>query len=326
MDRLFLWDGECYANNFVMTVHSVQKANLVLSAGDVIRILMFAVHRSTKGIISITKFEIIQNCPNIVSTPLCVQTLPQPLTEEGFKRYMQLAVPRHQPSPESTLSSSSLDWRSSLNQSITDPSSSSTTTPALPPVTTDFRSMHPIGTFVSSFSLPDFALRYAFQYPAYRDDQRDIIAAAMACRDVFVLKCTGGGKSLCFQVPAILSKGVTIVFCPLLSLLQDQIQSLMKRPCGGIPCAYLSGDCVRMMQRSHSQPTAVKTKVYQELEANSVNSQPCFKLLYLTPELFILNSRLQNLLHSLHANVTEIPPIYGIGQSGPFRHRRGALH
>lgn len=291
-----------------MTVHSVQKANLVLSAGDVIRILMFAVHRSTNGIISITKFEIMQNCPNIVSTPLCVQTLPQPLTEEGFKRYLQLAMPRHQPAPDSSLSASSLDWRSSLNRNITCPSSSSTTSvSSLPPVTTDFKSMHPIGAFSPSFSPLDFALRYVFQYPSYRDDQRDIIAAAMDGRDVFVLKCTGGGKSLCFQVPAILSKGVTIVFCPLLSLLQDQIQSLMKRPCGGIPCAYLSGDCVRIVYTPHPQPTTVKTKVYQELEANSTTSQPCFKLLYLTPELFILNSRLQNLLHSLHANVIEKP-------------------
>ena len=70
--------------------------------------------------------------------------------------------------------------------------------------------------------------------------------AALSKRDVFVLKCTGGGKSLCFQIPAVIDKGITIVFCPLLSLLQAQIESLLKRPCGGVPCAYLSGDCVHV--------------------------------------------------------------------------------
>ena len=103
-----------------------------------------------------------------------------------------------------------------------------------PPNSTELKDMHPI----------DFALHYAFHYSSYRDDQREIVAAALENRDIFVLKCTGGGKSLCFQIPAILSRGVTVVFCPLLSLLQDQIQSLLNRPCGGIPCCYLSGECV----------------------------------------------------------------------------------
>ena len=96
----------------------------------------------------------------------------------------------------------------------------------------------------NSCSLSDFALRYVFGYPSYRDDQREIISAALAGRDVFVLKSTGGGKSLCFQIPAILDRGLTIVFCPLLSLLQDQVEALLKRPCGGVPCAFLSSDCV----------------------------------------------------------------------------------
>lgn len=90
----------------------------------------------------------------------------------------------------------------------------------------------------------DFAIRYIFNFSSYRDDQREIVSAALQNKDVFVLKCTGGGKSLCFQIPAIITKGVTVVFCPLLSLLQDQIQSLLNKPCGGVPCCYLSGECV----------------------------------------------------------------------------------
>ena len=378
--RLFIWDGERYADNFVMTVHNIQKSTRAISAGDVIRIRMYAVHRVNIGLVSITKFEILQNCPNIVYTPLCIQTLPQPLTMHEFREYLQLAfsqgassemnaspsqlnripsqasmppsqfnVPPSQfnippspydmpPSQFNTLPSQfnthpsqfntlpSHDWRSSLNQSVLDVTSPNTSTPSLPQVATDFRAMHPIGETLVPSSHLDFALRYVFQYPSYRDDQREIVASAIAGHDVFVLKCTGGGKSLCFQVPAVLSKGVTIVFCPLLSLLQDQIESLLKRPCGGIPCAYLSGDCVRFVVSSHAQPRSVKDKVYQELGSSTEANPPCLKLLYLTPELFELNSRLQLLLHRLHRDVSEIGLVYGIGKFGPICGGRSALH
>ena len=95
----------------------------------------------------------------------------------------------------------------------------------------------------------DFALQYVFGYSSYRDDQRDIVCAALSKRDVFVLKCTGGGKSLCFQIPAVVDKGITVVFSPLLSLLQDQVEALLHRPCGGVPCGFLSSDCVRCLVR-----------------------------------------------------------------------------
>lgn len=349
-----------------MTVHNIQKSTRAISAGDVIRIRMYAVHRVNIGLVSITKFEILQNCPNIVYTPLCIQTLPQPLTMHEFREYLQLAFSQGASSemnaspsqlnrvpsqasvsssqfnippspydmppsqfntlPSQTSTHPSHDWRSSLNQSVLDVTSPNTSTPSLPQVATDFRAMHPIGETLVLSSCLDFALRYVFQYPSYRDDQREIVASAIAGHDVFVLKCTGGGKSLCFQVPAILSKGVTIVFCPLLSLLQDQIESLLKRPCGGIPCAYLSGDCVRFVVSSHAQPRSVKDKVYQELGSSTEANPPCLKLLYLTPELFELNSRLQALLHHLHRDVSEIGLVYGIGEFGPICGGRSTLH
>ena len=113
--------------------------------------------------------------------------------------------------------------------------------------------MHPIG--ISAVPSPlDFALRYVFGYPSYRDDQRDIVTAAVSQRDVFVLKSTGGGKSLCFQIPAVIDRGLTVVFSPLLSLLQDQIEALLKRPCGGVPCGFLSSDCVGEFGRWHTEP------------------------------------------------------------------------
>lgn len=68
-----------------------------------------------------------------------------------------------------------------------------------------------------------------------------IVVAALAKRDVLVLMPTGGGKSLCFQLPAILDRGVTIVITPLISLMIDQLQALVRTPGGGICATFLSG-------------------------------------------------------------------------------------
>src|SRR6516225_5651638 len=77
---------------------------------------------------------------------------------------------------------------------------------------------------------PESVLRDVFGFDCFRGEQRAIIEHVTAGADAVVLMPTGGGKSLCYQIPALLRAGVGVVVSPLIALMQDQVASL--RECG----------------------------------------------------------------------------------------------
>src|SRR5216117_2944521 len=81
------------------------------------------------------------------------------------------------------------------------------------------------------------ALKKYFGYDAFRPLQEEIIRDALAGRDVFALLPTGGGKSLCFQLPALLQPGLTVVVSPLIALMKDQVDALQA---SGVAATFLN--------------------------------------------------------------------------------------
>ncbi|KAB5564317.1 hypothetical protein DKX38_004371 [Salix brachista] len=122
-----------------------------------------------------------------------------------------------------------------------------------------------------------------FGIPSYRQNQKEIINAIMSGRDVLVIMAAGGGKSLCYQLPAILRDGVALVISPLLSLIQDQVMGLTAL---GIPAYMLTSTTSKENEKF----------IYMALEKGEGE----LKILYVTPEKISKSKRFMSKLEKCH--------------------------
>ena len=139
-------------------------------------------------------------------------------------------------------------------------------------------------------------LKKVFGYDEFRPLQSDIIANILAKTDVLVVMPTGGGKSLCYQIPALIFEGLTIVISPLISLMKDQVQQLTQ---SGVAAAVLN---------SSLSPEAYRRNV-------RLVKQKEAKLLYLAPEA-LLKSNMLELLSAVNIECLAIDEAHCISQWG----------
>ena len=109
------------------------------------------------------------------------------------------------------------------------------------------------------------ALKQYFGHSAFRPGQEAMVDALLSGQDAFGVMPTGAGKSVCYQLPALLLPGVTLVVSPLISLMKDQVTALEQ---AGLPAAFLNS----------SQTAAEQREVFWGLKAGA------YKLLYVAPE------------------------------------------
>lgn len=120
-------------------------------------------------------------------------------------------------------------------------------------------------------------LQRTFGYQTFRPGQLDIINTVLHGRDCLVIMPTGGGKSLCYQIPALLLNGITLVVSPLISLMKDQVDQLLAN---GVAAAYLNSS----QSREQQQQTMAACRSGQ------------IRLLYIAPERLMTGSFLEQLV------------------------------
>ncbi|KAL2614066.1 hypothetical protein R1flu_025758 [Riccia fluitans] len=116
-------------------------------------------------------------------------------------------------------------------------------------------------------SLLDLLQRY-FGFSSFRGRQLEAIEAVLSGQDCFCLMPTGGGKSMCYTIPALARPGIVLVVCPLIALMENQVSSLKAQK---IAAEHLSS----------TQGAKIKSKIYEQLDSG----RPTLRLLYVTPEL-----------------------------------------
>ena len=139
-------------------------------------------------------------------------------------------------------------------------------------------------------------LNETFGYDEFRPLQQDVISNVLKGKDTLVIMPTGGGKSLCYQIPALIFEGLTIVISPLISLMKDQVEQLDEF---GVPAVYLNSTLTDEEYRYN----------VSKLRAGEVD------LLYLAPETLMMEST-RNLLSDLKVDCFTIDEAHCISEWG----------
>lgn len=152
----------------------------------------------------------------------------------------------------------------------------------------DNREISNIAQVLHACPFPDTHLlrcnKEVFGHNAFRAGQMEVVKAALCGFSVFCIMPTGGGKSLCYQLPAIMLPGITIVISPLISLVQDQVKALKE---AGVAVGAILGN----------GGEEVVTELWSAVKRHT---HPRFKLIYTTPEKMNKSEGMKNLLQALN--------------------------
>ena len=148
----------------------------------------------------------------------------------------------------------------------------------------------------NNFQTPQEALKVLFGYDAFRPGQESVIDSILSGKDVCAIMPTGAGKSVCYQIPAMLLSGITLVISPLISLMQDQVKALNE---AGIAAAFIN--------------SSLSERAFHETVRKTRNGD--YKILYVAPERLVTEGFME-LAKTIEISMVTVDESHCISQWG----------